>query len=160
MTQPTPRPITAIALQLDAEQLRLVPPLPATPYAAALGWRSVSQAFGQRMPNALALENAIATVEDAVMPAVRALPAPPFDLQTNSPLLHQVAQVAGADMASQPVRLSRDATEHLFNRLADQAQRPGYAAPDLPQNPEFAAALLILREAMHHWGVEWLEILD
>ena len=149
---------TPTQLHLEPEHLRLVPPSPAAPYSTPLGWHTVARAFGQRMPTALGLENAIATVEDAVMPAARALPPGPVTLHTASPLLREVAQAAGADLGARPARLSRAAVEHLFNRLADQVHRPGHADPALPQRPDFAAALLILREALHHWGVEWVEL--
>ncbi len=154
----TPAHPAAFDLHLEPGQLRLVPPLPATPYAAPLGWRTVAQAFGQRMPTALALEHAIASVEDAVMPAARVLPGTPYVLRTASPLLREVAQAAGADLAARPARLSRTAVEHLFSRLSSQAHRPGHADPALPQRPDFAAALLILREALHHWESEWIDI--
>lgn len=32
-----------------------------------------------------------------------------------------------------------------------------HAEPQLPQTPEFAAALLIIREALHHWGLHSLQ---
>ncbi|MBO9676994.1 MAG: hypothetical protein J7556_02100 [Acidovorax sp.] len=147
-----------VQLHLEPEHLRLVPPSPAAPCSTPLGWHTVARAFGQRMPTALGLENAIATVENAVMPAARALPPGPVTLHTASPLLREVAQAAGADLGARPTRLARAAVEHLFNRLADQVQRPGHADPALPQRPDFAAALLILREALHHWEVEWVEL--
>jgi hypothetical protein len=155
-----PLPATTVELTLEAEALQLVPAPAVSPWRTALGWSQVVQAFGQHMPTALRLENAIALVEDAVMPAARILPAGPIILRTASPLLHEVAQAAGADLHAQPARLSRTAVEHLFSRLADQAERGAYADPALPQRPDLAAALLILREALHHWGVEWLELED
>ena len=77
---------------------------------------------------------------------------------TASPLLREVALAAGADLAARPARLSRAAVENLFSRLTSQAHRPGHADPALPQRPDFAAALLILREALHHWGSEWIDV--
>ena len=148
----------AFDLQLASDHLRLVPPPPALPYAAPLGWGTVARAFGPRMPTALALEHAIAIVEDAVMPATRVLPSTAYVLRTASPLLREVALAAGADLAARPARLSRAAVENLFSRLASQAHRPGHADPALPQRPDFAAALLILREALHHWGCEWIDV--
>ena len=148
----------AFDLQLASDHLRLVPPPPALPYAAPLGWGTVAQAFGPRMPTALGLEHAIAIVEDAVMPATRVLPSTAYVLRTASPLLREVALAAGADLAARPARLSRAAVENLFSRLASQAHRPGHADPTLPQRPDFAAALLILREALHHWESEWIDI--
>lgn len=148
----------ALNLQLSPDQLQLVPPHSAPIYSTPLGWHTVVLAFGQRMPTARSLENAIATVEDAVMPAASMLPGMPFTLHTSSQLLREVAQAAGANLGARPVRLSRTAVEHLFNRLANQVHRPGHADPALPQRPDFAAALLVLREALHHWAVEWVEL--
>lgn len=148
----------AFDLQLASDHLRLVPPPPTLPYAAPLGWGTVAHAFGPRMPTALALEQAIAIVEDAVMPATRVLPSTAYVLRTASPLLREVALAAGADLAARPARLSRAAVENLFSRLTSQAHRPGHADPALPQRPDFAAALLILREALHHWGSEWIDV--
>lgn len=166
----------SIELRLEPERLELLwlPAADRAPgransmesYHAALGWHTVARTFGPRMPTPLSLENAIAMVEDAVMPAARWLAAPPpntappFTLGTHSPLLREVAEAAGVHLSaplSAPARLSRQAVENLFNRLADQIHRAGAIDTALPQRPEWAAALLILREGLHHWGVEWVE---
>ena len=164
-------PPPSIELRLEPDQLALywmptasLPTGNTEPYSVALGWQTVAQAFGLRMPTPLSLENAIATVEDAVMPASRWLTkppagtAPPFTLHTRSPLLREVAEAAGVTLYTPPARLSRQAVENLFNRLSDQIHRPGVPDTALPQRAEWAAALLILREALHHWGVEWVEL--
>ena len=172
MSPVAPSPL--IELRLEPEQLELhwlplasdttASASSAEPYRVALGWQTVAQAFGLRMPTPLSLENAIATVEDAVMPASRWLAkppasiAPPFTLHTRSPLLREVAEVAGVALSTPPARLSRQAVENLFNRLSDQIHRPGVPDTALPQRAEWAAALLILREGLHHWGVEWVEL--
>lgn len=135
---------TALILQIGAHQ-HLLP----------TGIATLVKAFGQRMPTALTLENAIADVEDAVMPAAQWLPAGAAALQTADPLLLQVIHSATGD--PQAVQASREAIENLFEALAHQAQRPGHTDPQLPQTPEFAAALLILREALHHWGLHSLQ---
>lgn len=175
----TAPPPPSIELRLEPELLELLwlpvgPVGPAAapdgtnrpaPYQTALGWRTIAQAFGQRMPTPLSLENAIATVEDAVMPATRWLTkpptgtTPPFTLHTQSPLLREVAEAAGVATFGQPPTLSRQAVENLFNRLADQIHRPGAIDAALPQRADWAAALLILREGLHHWGVEWVEVM-
>lgn len=164
-------PPPSIELRLEPDRLALYwMPMAAPaagntePYSVALGWQTVAQAFGLRMPTPLSLENAIATVEDAIMPASRWLTKPPasialpFTLHTRSPLLREVAEVAGVALSTPPARLSRQAVENLFNRLSDQIHRPGATDTALPQRAEWAAALLILREALHHWGVEWVEL--
>ena len=135
---------TALTLSLGTQQH----PLPT-------GIATLVKAFGQRMPDALALENAIADVEDAVMPAGRSLPAQAAVLQTADPLLLQLIRHATGN--PQATTASREAVEHLFDALARQAQQPGHAEPQLPQTPEFAAALLIIREALHHWGLHSLQ---
>ena len=164
-------PPPSIELRLEPDRLALYwMPMAAPaagntePYRVALGWQTVAQAFDLRMPTPLSLENAIATVEDAIMPASRWLAkppasiAPPFTLHTRSPLLREVAEVAGVALSTPPARLSRQAVENLFNRLSNQIHRPGVADTALPQRAEWAAALLILREGLHHWGVEWVEL--
>ena len=164
-------PPPSIELRLEPDQLALywmptasLPTGNTEPYSVALGWQTVAQAFGLRMPTPLSLENAIATVEDAIMPASRWLAkppasiAPPFTLHTRSPLLREVAEAAGVTLYTPPARLSRQAVENLFNRLSDQIHRPGVPDTALPQRAEWAAALLILREGLHHWGVEWVEL--
>ena len=83
---------------------------------------------------------------------------PPFTLHTRSPLLREIAEAAGVTLHTPPARLSRQAVENLFNRLSDQIHRPGVPDTALPQRAEWAAALLILREGLHHWGVEWVEL--
>ena len=82
----------------------------------------------------------------------------PFTLHTRSPMLCEVAEVAGVALCTPPARLSRQAVENLFNRLSNQIHRPGATDTALPQRAEWAAALLILREGLHHWGVEWVEL--
>lgn len=120
-----------------------------------IGIATLVKAFSQRMPNALALENAIADVEDAVMPAGQWLPAGASMLQTADPLLLQL--IRSATGSSQATQASREAIENLFEVLARQAQQPGHVDAQLPQSPELAAALLVLREAMHHWGMSTLQ---
>lgn len=122
-------------------------------YDLPLGLHTLAQQrFQGRMPDALALEQGIEEVEDAIMPAGPWLPRP-VRLQTHDALLHAIAGVAAAENV-----LTRDAVEQLFEHLARQAGRAG--APDalLPQDPLWAAALLVLRECMHHWQVQELHL--
>ena len=135
---------TALTLGIGSRQH----PLP-------IGIATLVKAFRQRMPSALALENAIAEVEDAIMPAAKLLPAQRHSLSGADPLLLQVIHSATAN--PQATTVSRDAIETLLSALARQAERPGYADAQIPQTPEFAAALLVLRECMHHWGFAQLQ---
>lgn len=122
-------------------------------YDLPLGLQTlVHHRFKDRMPDALALEQGIEEVEDAIMPASAWLPRP-VRLVTRDALLLDIARVAAA-----PQVLTREAVEQLFERLARQAERAGPSDALLPQQPAWAAALLVLRECMHHWQVEQIHL--
>jgi hypothetical protein len=50
--------------------------------------------------------------------------------------------------------MAREAVEALFQRLASRALGTPVPATDLPHGRDVAAALVILRECMHHLGFE------
>lgn len=104
--------------------------------------------FKGRMPSPLAMENAIMAVEDALMaarnPAVEQLP-----LYADDELLQRLAKVSGLTPAPGS-GLALDDVERVFNQLADHAQGRPMAHSGFPEDPQFAAYLLILRECMHH----------
>ena len=147
--------MTEVALSLGAQTLTLS--VGGTQHLLPTGIEALAASFGHRIPSALALENAIAEVEDAIMPAAKLLPEQHHSLSGADPLLLQVIHSATAN--PQATTVSRDAIETLFSALARQAERPGYADAQIPQTPEFAAALLVLRECMHHWGFAQLQAL-
>lgn len=100
--------------------------------------------FLRGQPTAVELERAIDIVEDALMAAK----VPRFTgagLTTSEPSLRQLP---GLDVVG--ATLSRDAVEDLFRQLALIAL--GMPAPQGSQltDRDTAAALLILRECMHH----------
>jgi hypothetical protein len=112
-------------------------------------------------PTPLALENAIAVVEDEVYTAhsrLRALLPPgaptlqPWSCL--SPELQQIVSLAGVALEGTPRRLGRDALEALFNRVAAVAEGRPAAHAGLPDSATWAAALLVLRELMHHLPFE------
>ena len=124
--------------------------------------------FKKSMPTPAQLESAIMVVEDAVMPLARLVP-PHSVLATRDPLLLQLARMAAGDDSlgreapapdQAPPAVTREAIEALFERMVAQASRNYVGnAPDLPQEPRLAAALLILREIMHHWFFTHLRLL-
>lgn len=95
------------------------------------------------------IESAIMVVEDEVTRA--------RELVRNSDLfsvddgIRQLAWVAGVADA-EPTRLTLEAVEQTFDRLAAVSQGSPVASSGLPAGGEFAATLLILRELMHHLG--------
>ena len=126
----------------------------------------VTRTFKRAMPSEARLEQGIMEVEEAVMPMTHLLPAHSW-LYTCDPKLLAVAQVAlgwpevSGDWStySPPPTLSIDAVEALFDQLARQSTRPHLPLGGLPQEPEWAAALLILRESLHHWQLEGVRLL-
>lgn len=109
--------------------------------------------FASDRPGELAIETAIAEVEDKIMPLRQALP-PEAQLVCTDPAVAEVAQQAGLSLAEGSAVLDRDTVEALFNRWAALALgRP--ASQDAlpiggPVAGRFAATLLVLREWLHH----------
>lgn len=122
-----------------------------------IGTRLLAQrTFKKSMPTAAQLEQAIMLVEDAIMPLARLLPVHTV-LLTKDPLLVNVARHAmgmpAAPQAAAWTPLHKESVEQLFQQLVYQAELPHLPQPGLPQSPQWAAALLLLREALHHWQV-------
>lgn len=122
--------------------------------------------FKNSMPTEAQLEQGIMLVEDAVMPIARLVPHSNVFV-TRDPCLLQVAQHALGvsdlqaiwnETGRLPV-LNREAIETQFESLARQAAQPRIPQRALPQSPRWAAALLILREILHHWQLGTVRLL-
>ena len=111
------------------------------------------QVFGNSMPNEAQLEHGIMLVEEAIMPVAAEIPAHSM-LLLNDRLLHAVGRSALGRAQVHTHSVRREAVETLFNLLVMQAAHPSVPHPDVPQTPQAAAALLILREVLHHWQLE------
>ena len=110
-------------------------------------------------PRALAIEQAIERIEDAVMPARARLPEA-FRLQTDDALLWAMVSDGGAEPPkAEPIWLSTDAIEQLFNRLVARAEGRPASQDALPVDPASAARLIALREMLHHWGLDGAQLL-
>ena len=110
--------------------------------------KTARQFFRRSPPTPLEMEHAIATVEDEVIRAVPLLP-PGTALQCSDAGVREIALLAGLAPGGSMV-MPLDAMERVFERLAAVAEGRPVAREGLPQGPDFAAALLILREFMHH----------
>ena len=106
------------------------------------------------LPNPVEMERAIDLIEGAIM-AARIAHANRGVLVTSSAVLRKIP---GLD--SNNATLTRDEIEEKFNRLAMAAHGQRSALGDLPQDPEVAAALIILRESMHHLGFDEIRAAD
>ena len=135
-------------LRLDTEALTLRTVYPGQAdivQRLPLGTDALVARFFRRLPpSAYALEEAIAWVEDAVMPLAAQLP-PDALWRSDSPA------VRALDRTGEAAALDIDAVEQLFNALADWVQGSPASLAGIPQDAHWCAALLVLRECMHHW---------
>lgn len=110
--------------------------------------------FRHDPPTPFELEQAIDAVEDALAAAglhhdLRG------GLATHDLRLHRLLRLPAHGRA-----LARDAVEATFQRLASAALGHPSSLEGLPSGREDAAALLILRECMHHCGYADIRYVD
>lgn len=133
--------------------------VPALSLSLDLGAQRVADAFFLHLPPTSAeLENAIMQVEDQLV-RVRSLQESRSLLIGHYPALQDIALAAGL-RGPAPLRLTRDAVEQCFERLAMISLGRPAAADSMPKSAEFAATLLILREWMHHLQFDSITLLD
>lgn len=135
-------------LRLDPHRTTLTAP-GSTEVIVAAGVDDLAGAIFRHVPPTPAeLEQAIDIVEDALM-ATKLAHTERGVLVTSDPLLRDMP-----GLAAEGSRLSRDNVEALFQRLASASLGHPGALGDLPANGRASAALLVLRECMHHLGYE------
>lgn len=146
-------------LHVGAQELLLVAGAGTRPdklLSLALGMHALAQAvFHHDPPTPHELERAIDKAEDELARA-RSLAAQPGVLVTTDPALHALARAAGAVGP----RLTREAVETSFQRLASASLGHAGAMAGLPAGREAAALLLVLRECLHHLGHASIELID
>lgn len=115
-----------------------------TSLALELGTASIGALWRHDQPSAHDIEHAIDVIEESLL---RVPPTwrPIGTLVTSDDAIGEWALAAGA-------ALTLPAVEALFQRLASAALGDPTAARGLPAGRDAAAALIILREVMHHLG--------
>lgn len=103
---------------------------------------------------ALAMESAIADIEDALARVPTRLHR--ASISSSDPYLRQIAHAAGLD--DKATAISREAVEQVFGRLSAVALGRPAAFEGLPDTPQFAAALLLVRELMHHLDIRSIRL--
>jgi hypothetical protein len=99
-------------------------------------------------PTPLDIEHAIEVTEDAVMPlAAKLVRTELFELRGPGAAL--ILQGVGA-APDATLRWNLDEVEDLFNRIAMVSQGRPIGQEALPTTPEFYAAMVIIRECLHH----------
>lgn len=154
---PFPAGTRICVLQIDAEQTSFYQGYVGEdpkPQRLPIGSRQLGQGpLRHTPPSPLELEQAIAEVEDRIMPLAHQIPVgEPLLLLLLAPAL---APLAEASQGAGP--LTRVQIERYFQQLAAQAEGDPRATSLFTPTPEFAAALLIVREWMHHLGFEQFE---
>lgn len=96
------------------------------------------------------MEMAIAEIEDELAGVPRAWHG--AELQGADQDLRDIARAAGLGEAD--THLHRDAVERVFARQSAVALGRPATAQGLPEAPRFLAALLLVRELMHHLDIE------
>lgn len=116
----------------------------------SLGARQLAKGiFRHEPPKPAELESAIDAVEDQLKTAVD-VAAAGSSLVLLGPVARQLAQVRLADGGSATIGL--ETIESLFQRLASESLGNPAARRGLPAGNAFVAAVLIVREFMHHLG--------
>lgn len=99
-------------------------------------------------PTPLDIEHAIEQTEDVVMPLAAKL-VRTEQLLLSGPGATLILQGVGAAPGA-VLRWSLDDVEDLFNRLAMVSQGRPSGQEALPTEPQFYAAMVIVRESLHH----------
>lgn len=149
---PAPAPITVLHIGPEHTVVMAGTDAPVT-RSVAIGTRRTARGWLRHTPpTPLEMEQAIAAVEEEVMP-LRAMIPEGSALYMPGAVLEDIAAADGAlppDERGTP--LSIESVEQIFNRLvAVSAGRPASQEP-LPLDGAFFARVLILREFMHHLG--------
>lgn len=122
--------------------------------AIDIGVDALSRGLLREFPPAeLAMEQAIAQVEDALMPHVHALKDwQDATLLLDDPIGVELLHAAGLQAGGATATLELEAVERIFNLLVDVMAGIPARMAGLPETPGFVARLLVLRELMHHAG--------
>lgn len=109
-------------------------------------------------PSERALEHAITLTEDALMPHIPALRGHPLEvLIAADDALAALPALLGHQQGAAP-QLDIADVERGFNQVAQVAAGLPAQAMGLPAQPAFVAALLVVRELMHHVGWKTLQL--
>lgn len=119
------------------------------PVTLPVGPQSLAEAVLRHDPPTPAeLEGTIDHIEDALT-ASRLARADRGELRIDDALLRTLPGLGATGS-----QLTRDGVEALFGKLASRSLGTPVSAAELPPGRKVAAALVILRECMHHLGFE------
>ena len=106
------------------------------------------------------MELAIASTEDALMPWIPALRLDSLEvLECADAVLAPLPGVLGYPQQA-ICELDIEEVERAFNQLAQVTAGMPAKSLGVPERPDFVAALVVVRELMHHVGWEQLRLLE
>ena len=105
-------------------------------------------------PTAIEIERVIDLIEESLRGVGTEFKASQV-LMTAEPVLRSLP---GLDMPG--ASLERDAVENMFGLLANRALGTPVSEHLLPRGKDIAAALVMLRECMHHLGFDRILVID
>ena len=119
--------------------------------------RTSTQFFKRYPPSPLEIETAIMAVEDEVTRA-RAVALHHAPLYSADERVRQMTRiVGGADGLVPTLRIEQ--VENLFDQLAARSEGRLPSQVQIPDDPRFAATLVILREFMHHLHFDTVQLI-
>lgn len=117
--------------------------------------RTSSDFFKHNPPSPLEIENAIMVVEDEVTRA-RAVAQGSAALYSTDERVNDMTRMVRSTQAP-PINLTIEEVERLFDQFAARSEGRPASQVDIPDDPRFAATLLILREFMHHLNFDTIQ---
>jgi hypothetical protein len=105
--------------------------------------------FRHQPPSELELENAIAFVEEAVMPLAKVLPTSTALVSSDAIAARLLALVQAASGLRKGV-LTLQQVEHVFGELVAVSLGRPSSSSGMPTDVPFVSYVLVLREFMHH----------
>ena len=125
-------------------------PSPAIDVQLGIGLAQLGRGpFRHQPPSELELENAIAFVEDAVMPLAKVLP-PATKLVSSDAIAARLLTVAQGASGQGTGVLTLQQVEHVFGELAAVSLGRPSSSSGMPTDGSFVSYVLVLREFMHH----------
>ncbi|MCB1915868.1 MAG: hypothetical protein KDG52_09150 [Rhodocyclaceae bacterium] len=116
--------------------------------------RLIRDHLAPHLPLGAAIENAIMAIEDELARVPKHVGG--SEIAGDGPWLRAIARTAG--IGEDGAGISRDAVEQVFSRQAAVAMGRPAAAEGLPEDSHFVAALLVVRELMHHLDIPFVRM--
>ncbi|RKS87654.1 hypothetical protein DES39_0895 [Orbus hercynius] len=113
--------------------------------------------FNQRFPTPYTTELAITTIEDEIARAIANWQPGQVLVTHNKHIGEMITHFKLGNLYTN--RITTEQVEHLFNRFVGAMSGAPWQSTHLPESIEFIAILVIVRELLHHLGIEGIELI-